>query len=84
MAFTRQELDSFKVPTLSYHLGQGSSSTTSYIRAEGTCYRPAHNSNNSLTLTACKLTVEGYKQLAAFLVLVHPCQKRPASVSNET
>lgn len=81
MAFTRQELDSFKLPTLSYYLGQGSSSTTSYIRAEGTCYRPAHN---SLTLTACKLTVAGYKQLAAFLVFVHPCQKRPASVSNET
>ena len=87
MAFTRQELDSFKLPTLSYHLVQRSSSTTSYIRTQtqgcdkGTCYRPAHN---SLTLSACKLTVAGYKQLAAFLVLVHPCQMRPSIQVKET
>ena len=56
MVFTREELDRFKLPALSF--------SASYIRVAGKCYRPAPN---SLSLTGCKLTAEGYRQLAAFL-----------------
>jgi hypothetical protein len=72
ISFTRQELDSFNLPPLSYTLSMSEALKGSYIRAAGKCYRPAQN---RLELTGRKLTAAGYRELAVFLVCNSPAKK---------